>query len=78
MFEALRKVLGREVSIQVSYYRTIISSFFGQCSDEVVSFPPCEVVVKSVASTHKELCVGLACSKPVIEWLRPSVSLMLL
>lgn len=78
MFEALRKVLGREVAIQVSYYRTIISSLFRKCSDEVVTFPPCKVVIKSVTSTYKELCVGLACSKPVIEWLRPCVLLMLL
>lgn len=78
MFEALRKVLGREVSIKASYYRTIISSLFCKWSDEVDTFSLCEVVVKSVTSTYNELCVGLACSKPVIEWLRPCVLLMLL
>lgn len=78
MFEALRKVFGTEVSIKVSYYRTIISSLFRKCSEEVVTFPSFEVVVNKVTSTYKELCVGLACSKSVIEWLRPSVLLMLL
>lgn len=58
MNEALRRVSGREVLVQVRSYRKIISPLFCKWFDEIVTFPLCKVVIKSIISICKEPVVG--------------------
>lgn len=66
MNEALRKVSGREVLVQVRSYRKIISPLFCKWFDEIVTFPLCKVVIKSIISIWKEPCCGTVCIGAVI------------